>query len=69
MLDDLRKSHDALPTQEERSWMEFDLVQGTAIAMAVLGLAMMVGLVVSYSVSPEDIPHAVVSALSAPDAP
>jgi len=30
MLDDLRKTHDARPTEEERSWMDFDPVAGAA---------------------------------------
>jgi hypothetical protein len=41
-------------------------VAGAARATVVLGLAMMIGVVVSYSMAPEDIPRAVVSALSAP---
>jgi len=66
MLDDLRKTHDAHPTDEERSWMDFDPVAGAARAMVVVGLALMIGLVAGYSATPEEIPHAVVSALSAP---
>ncbi len=66
MLDDLRKTHDPRPTEEERSWLDFDPVAGAARATVVLGLAMMIGVVVSYSMAPEDIPRAVVSALSAP---
>ncbi len=66
MLDDLRKTHDARPTDEERSWMDFDPVAGAARAMVVLGLAVMIGLVVGYSATPEEIPHAVATALDAP---
>ena len=66
MLDDLRKTHDARPTAEERSWMDFDPVAGAARAMVVLGLAMMIGLVAGYSAAPEEIPHAVATALDAP---
>jgi hypothetical protein len=66
MLDDLRKNHDARPTTEERYWMNADPVAGAARALAMVGLAVMIGVVVSYSVTPEDIPSAVVSALVAP---
>ena len=69
MLDDLRKNHDASPTEEERWWMDSDPISVAARALAVLGLALMIGLVASYSVTPEDVPHAVVSALSAPAGP
>jgi hypothetical protein len=34
--------------------------------MVLVGFAAMIGLVVSYSATPEEIPHAVVSALTAP---
>jgi hypothetical protein len=65
MLDDLRKTHDARPTDEERSWMDGDAVEGAARAMIVLGIAVMTGLILSYSATPQQIPHAVVSVLSA----
>jgi hypothetical protein len=66
MLDDLRKTHDARPTEEERAWMDVDPVAGATRALVAVGLAVMIGVVVSYSVTPEDIPHAVISALTAP---
>jgi hypothetical protein len=66
MLDDIRKNHDASPTEEERSWMDADPVAGAARAMVLVGLAVMIGVVVGYSATPEEIPHAVISALSAP---
>ncbi len=69
MLDDLRKTHDPRPTDEERSWLDFDPVAGAARALVLAGLAVMIGVVVSYSMTPEDIPHAVVSALAATPAP
>ena len=66
MLDDLRKSHDSRPTDEERWWLDFDPVAGATRALVLVGLAVMIGVVVSYSVTPEEIPRAVVSALAAP---
>jgi hypothetical protein len=66
MLDDLRKNHDARPTQEERSWMEADPVAGATRALVMVGIAVMIGVVVSYTSTPEEIPRAVVSALAAP---
>jgi hypothetical protein len=66
MLDDLRKTHDSNPTEEERFWMDADPVAGATRALVLVGMAVMIGVVVSYSVTPEEIPHAVVSALTAP---
>ena len=66
MLDDLRKNHDARPTAEERAWIATDPVAGATRMMVMVGLAVMIGVVVSYSVTPEEIPKAVVSVLAAP---
>ena len=65
MLDDLRKTHDARPTDEERSWMEGDPLAGAARVMILVGIAVTTGLILSYSATPQQIPHAVVSVLSA----
>jgi hypothetical protein len=67
MFDDLRKNHDARPTAEERKWMDADPVAGATRVLVMVGLAVMIGVVASFAVTPEQVPAAVVSALNSPN--
>lgn len=58
MLDDLRKDHDAHPTGEELGWMGVDPVTVATRALVLVGVSLMIGVVASYVVSPDDAPGA-----------
>jgi hypothetical protein len=61
MLDDLRKNHDAQPTPEELGWMGMDPVTVATRALVLVGVSLMIGVVASYAVSPDDAPAAKVA--------
>ena len=61
MFDDLRKNHDAHPTREELGWMGVDAVTAATRAMVMVGVSLMIWVVASYVVSPDDMPAAKVA--------
>ena len=65
MLDDLRKTHDAHPTDEEIGWMGVDAVTAATRALVLVGVSLMIGVVASYVVSPDDAPGAKVASARA----
>ena len=49
MLDDIRRTHDSRPTEEERAWLDFDPIDAAARIAAILVLAFAIGGYVSYA--------------------
>jgi hypothetical protein len=62
MLDDLRKNHDAHPSSEELGWMAMDPVTVATRALVLVGVSLMIGVLASYVVSPDEAPAAKVVA-------
>lgn len=64
MLDDLR-THDPEPTRDESEWMGLDPLGAAAHALVMVGVSLMIGVTVSYIVSPENPGVAVASSARA----
>jgi hypothetical protein len=62
MLDDLRKNHDAHPDPEELGWMRTDPVTVATRALVLVGVSLMIGVLASYAVSPDEAPGAKMAA-------
>ncbi len=43
MVEEIRRNHDAKPTEEERRWMEFEPVSAVVGIMVLAGLALAIG--------------------------
>ena len=43
MVEEIRRNHDARPTEEERRWMEFEPVSAVVGLMVLAGLALAIG--------------------------
>ncbi len=52
MLDEIR-NHDAVPTEEEREWIDSDPLDGFSRALIIGGIAMLLGVTVSYLLEPD----------------
>ena len=65
MLDDIR-NHDARPTREELEWMNTDPLKGATRAVVMLGVALMVAMAASYSLTPDEAPAPMVASLATP---
>lgn len=65
MLDDLR-NHDAMPTDEERSWMEADPLAGLSRALLLVAFAVGVGFAASFLAAPGTSPS--IAAVGSPAA-
>jgi hypothetical protein len=49
MLDDIRRTHDSHPTDEEQAWLAFNPIDAAARIAAALVLAFAIGGYVSYA--------------------
>ena len=58
MVDDLR-DHDAMPTLEERAWMDVDIVQCVAKAMVFALIALAIGAAASLVFESPELPASV----------